>query len=56
MIPRPLYELLPYLYFAIGIAAATNLHPLFGRVSGLLLVAAGLIIWRLRRAYRKGWQ
>ena len=56
MIPRPLYELLPYLYFAIGLAAATNLHPLFGRVSGLLLVGAGLIIWHMRRTYRKNWQ
>jgi hypothetical protein len=55
MLPRPVYELLPYLYFSIGIAAATNVDPSFGRLSGLLMAMTGVYVWRLRRDYRKGW-
>lgn len=54
MIPRPIYELLPYLYFSIGLAAATNTSPAFGQLSGAILAVIGLSIWRMRRNYRRG--
>jgi hypothetical protein len=56
MIPRPIYELLPYLYFSIGLAAAMNIDPIFGQLSGALLSLMGYRIWRLRKSYRKGWE
>ena len=52
MIPRPIYELLPYLYFSIGLAAVTNISPAFGQISGAVLAALGFHIWRMRRQYR----
>ena len=56
MIHRPIYELLPYLYFSIGLAAATNVSPSFGRASGVILALIGITIWRMRRNYRKEWK
>lgn len=56
MIPSPIYELLPYLYFSVGLAAATNVSPSFGRASGVLLVLIGIRIWTWRRNYRKAYQ
>jgi len=56
MIPRPIYELLPYLYFSVGLAAATNVMPSFGRVSGLILALIGMRIWTWRRNYRRTWK
>lgn len=56
MIPTPIYELLPYLYFSVGLAAATNVSPSFGRASGVILALIGITIWRMRRNYRKEWK
>ena len=53
MIPRQIYELLPYLYFSIGLAALFNLDPTFGQISGFMLALNGFVIWKLRRDYRK---
>ena len=51
--PKTLYEILPYVLLLIGGIAmlqAAN-HLMFG--SGLVLVAIGVIIWRMRQTYRK---
>lgn len=56
MIPRPIYELLPYLYFSVGLAAAFNVSPSFGRASGVILALIGITIWRMRRNYRKAFE
>ncbi len=56
MIPTPIYEVLPFMYFSVGLAAATNVSPTFGQVSGAILAAIGVTIWRKRRAYRKAWK
>lgn len=53
MIPKPIYELLPYLYLAGGSAAVLGLDPTSGRVSGALLIIAGLVIRSMRKAYRQ---
>jgi predicted anti-sigma-YlaC factor YlaD len=57
-IPRPVYEALPYLYVAAGVAmllAAYFLRP--GPrgglvVAGLAALVAGLVLWMHRRDYR----
>lgn len=56
MIPRPLYEALPYLYTSAGLAAALKLDTPLGRLSGGLLFLAGLAVWAMRRHYRSEWQ
>jgi len=47
------YEALPYLYAGFGLVAAVLLDSVLGRISGLMLITAGGMIWRLRRQYRK---
>jgi len=52
MWPTFIYELLPYLYSSVGIAAALNLDSPLGKFSGGLLFSAAVTIWSLRRYYR----
>jgi hypothetical protein len=52
-LPGWLYEPLPYLYFAVGLVTMFKLNMLTGRLSGLLLVSAGVIIWHMRFQYRR---
>jgi len=51
-IPNRLYELLPLLYGAFGLLVAVRVDNLLGRISGLLLMVAGLAIWHMRRMNR----
>jgi hypothetical protein len=51
-LPHSVYEALPYAYVVIGVWAASGLDVSAGRVSGLLLVFAGLTIFRLRIKFR----
>lgn len=53
MWPDWIYEPLPYLYSLSGIVAAWQLDATLGRVSGVLLVSAGVVIWLMRYHYRK---
>jgi hypothetical protein len=58
-IARPIYELLPYLYMAVGLALLgaawlveiTTLPSVF-MVVGALSLMAGLVLWLRRRDYR----
>jgi hypothetical protein len=58
-IARPIYELLPYLYMAVGVALlgaawlvdVTTLPSVF-MVVGSLSLMAGLVLWLRRRDYR----
>ena len=53
MIPRPIYEALPHIYVAAGTLSALNLDPTGGKLSGALLAIAGVVIFKLRRNYRR---
>ena len=53
MIPKPLYESLPYLYMVIGIAVLVALGNYFAMFSGLMLFLAGSLIWILRSDHRR---
>lgn len=49
-VPAWLYEALPYVYASIGLLVAVKMdHPL-GR--SILLISAGMVVWRSRRIYR----
>ncbi len=52
-LPNWLYEPLPYIYALVGIITAYNLDMLLGRISGLLLISAGVIVWHLRFQHRQ---
>lgn len=51
-LPACLYEILPPLYLIVGAVAATGVEPNYGRVAGVMLAVAGVIIYRLRMDYR----
>ena len=50
--PRWLYETLPYLYVGSGVLSVATLDHLLSAFSGLLLVSAGLVVWKLRHDHR----
>jgi len=52
MIPKPVYELLPLLYVAGGIAAISTVDSFMSFVSGVLLGISGVVVMVIRRNYR----
>ena len=58
-IPRRLYELLPYVYMALGAAAFVAAFAMERGPHGLLMLlgglslTAGLVLWMRRRDYRE---
>ena len=52
--PHWLYEALPYVYVASGIATIVNLGSALSVLSGGLLISAGVFIGWMRRGYRLG--
>lgn len=51
--PQWLYASLPYLYVIGGIGCLVSLETVFGTLSGALLIAAGLLVWLMRRQGRR---
>lgn len=52
MVPKPLYELLPYVYMALGLLALISLESSWGKLSGLILIASGIVVHQLRARHR----
>lgn len=52
MIPRLIYEMLPYVYGPAGLAAVAQLDTTFGRVCGALLLSAAVAIFTMRKLHR----
>ena len=52
MIPKPLYELLPYGYIVLGLVSIISLENRWGNLSGLILIVAGIVIHQLRARNR----
>ncbi|MEW6676357.1 MAG: hypothetical protein AB1421_00415 [Pseudomonadota bacterium] len=52
-LPYWLYESLPYFYAAMGVLAIASLEAIIGKISGMLLISAGAVIWQLRFTYRR---
>ncbi len=53
MLPSQLYESLPYLYLAAGVACFALLpHPI-GAWAGVLLINAGALVWIMRAERRR---
>ena len=52
-IPQSIYESLPYLYLAGGAIVMASLPNAWGIFSGLLLSSTGVVVWLLRRIYRR---
>ncbi len=52
--PKWLYEILPYAYMLFGLLPIVILPNFMGVTSGLMLVAAGVLVWLMRWNYRYG--
>jgi hypothetical protein len=52
-IPDWLYEPLPYLYALLGLIATIVLEHSLGKLSGVMLISAGFVVWNLRFTYRR---
>lgn len=52
MVPQPVYELLPYLYMLIGLFGVISLESGWGKLSGLILIATGIVVQQLRARHR----
>ena len=52
MLPKPVYESIPVLYIAAGIAAISVVDSFMTYISGILLGGSGVAILCLRRNYR----
>ena len=52
MLPKPLYEALPYGYVLVGVLTITGIEPIFGKVCGIALIAIGIFIYQTRMRYR----
>jgi hypothetical protein len=48
MIPKTVYEMLPYVYTAVGIAAALLIYNSYAIVAGILLLTVSIVILHMR--------
>lgn len=52
MLPKPIYESLPYIYMGVGLIALVGVNAILGKVCGLILITVGIIIHQTRWRYR----
>lgn len=52
MLPKPIYESIPYLYVVGGVSAITTVDSFISFISGALMGASGVVIMFIRRNYR----
>ena len=53
MLPRQLYELLPYIYIITGITCAVLIDSTIVLISSMLLIVTGMFVLLMRRNFRK---
>jgi hypothetical protein len=54
MLPRRLYETLPYLYILTGVVSALLINSRLVIIASALMIMAGAIIISMRVSYRRG--
>lgn len=52
MLPKPLYEILPYGYVLAGVLTVIGIEPVFGKACGVVLILTGLFVYQARLRYR----
>lgn len=53
MLPRKLYELLPFLYMFTGLVCAVLIDSSIVLISSMLLIVTGVFVLLMRRSFRK---
>jgi hypothetical protein len=51
-LPDWVYRSLPFMYVMAGLIVASKMDHAFGVGAGVLLVATGLYVWKMRYEYR----
>lgn len=52
MLPKPMYEVLPFVYFALAVLVLLTMHSAAKYVPALLLLAAGVVVLYQRHRNR----
>ncbi len=52
MVPKPIYELLPYVYMGIGVIGVISLETRWGKLCGVILIGTGIVVQQLRARHR----
>jgi len=53
MIPRILYELLPFIYLSVGVGSGMVINSTIVIVASILLISAGILVLSMRIRYRR---
>ena len=52
MVSKPIYELLPYVYMGLGVIGVISLETSWGKLGGVILIGAGIVVQQLRARHR----
>lgn len=53
MLPKVIYELLPYLYLGIGVGSGVTISSTLVFIASVLLMATGILVLVMRITYRR---
>lgn len=53
MLPKLLYELLPYLYFSVGVGSGVAIGSTIVFIASAVLMVAGIVVLSMRVNYRR---
>ena len=55
-LPKPVYEAVPYLHLFVGTNAALGTTPVYGQLSGIILMVLSIYVLYMRLEYRRKWK
>ena len=53
MLPKLLYELLPFLYLSVGVGSGVAINSTIVLIASVLLMVAGIVVLSMRVTYRR---
>jgi hypothetical protein len=53
MLPKILYELLPFIYLSAGVGSGVMINSTIVIIASILLIAAGVLVLSMRIRYRR---
>ncbi|NOQ70154.1 MAG: hypothetical protein GQ573_08610 [Gammaproteobacteria bacterium] len=53
MLPKILYELLPFIYLSAGVGSGVIINSTIVIIASILLIAAGVLVLSMRIRYRR---
>jgi len=53
MLPKLLYELLPFLYLSVGMGSGVAINSTIVLIASAVLIAAGIVVITMRVTYRR---